>query len=56
MAREEILMKAGIVKVVKLIMLSTWNQNGHEVGRVASQTHKGSKMERERWATVACLQ
>ena len=52
MARGEILMKAGVVKVVKSIMLSTQNQNGCEVSRVASKTHKGSEMERERQATV----
>ena len=56
MARGEILMKAGIVEVVKSIMLSTRNQNRREVGCVASQTCKGSKTERERWATVAYLQ
>ena len=54
MARGEILMKAGVVKVVKSIMLSTRNQNGREVSRVASKTHKGSETERERPATVAC--
>ena len=54
MARGEILMKAGVVEVVKSIMLSTRNQNGREVGRVASKTCKGSKTERERRATVAC--
>ena len=54
MARGEILMKAGVVKVVKSIMLSTRNQNGHEVSHVASKTHKGSKTERERRATVSC--
>ena len=37
MARGEILMKAGVVEVVKSIMLSTRNQNGREVGRVASK-------------------
>ena len=52
MARGEILMKAGVVKVVKSIMLSTQNQNGCEVSRVASKTHKGSETERERQATV----
>ena len=46
-------MKAGVVKVVKSIMLSTRNQNGREVSRVASKTHKGSETERERRATVA---
>ena len=52
MARGEILMKAGVVKVVKSIMLSTRNQNRREVSRVASKTHKGSETERERRATV----
>ena len=47
-------MKAGVVEVVKSIMLSTRDQNGREAGRVASQTRKGSETERERRATVAC--
>ena len=45
MVRGEILMKAGVVKVVKSIMLSTRNQNGREVGRVAS---KNTQRERNR--------
>ena len=52
MARGEILMKAGVNEVVKSIMLSTRNQNGHEVSCVASKTHTGSETERERRATV----
>ena len=56
MARGEILMKAGVIEVVKSIMLSIQNQNRREVGCVASQICKGSETERERWATVAYLQ
>ena len=44
MARDETLVRAGVDEVVKSIMLSTRNQNGREVGRVASKKHaKGAK-------------
>ena len=56
MARDETLVRAGVDEVVKSIMLSTRNQNGREVGRVASQTRKGSETEGERRASIACPQ